>query len=139
MDKKRKPLSKAELSAMRTQKCKSKIASKQKEELELQSNIHNLSLALQSKAAKHKKIKEDKISNRVKEDRLQTHHQRYKRDQSLRPSDRGNDVRLYTKMDLNIWEYPDMREWFNSAAPADIEDRMAYKLRPHETGYTIRI
>jgi len=32
----------------------------------------------------------------------------------LRPSDRGYDIRLYTKMDLDIWKYADVRDWFNS-------------------------
>ena len=48
-------------------------------------------------------------------------------------------MRLYTKMDLNIWEYPDMRDWFNSGAPEGIEEKMSYKLRPHQTGYMIQL
>lgn len=131
--------SRAQLSAERTQKVKAQLAAKSKKELELQHEIHTMDLAITARMAKNKKKKEDKISNRVKADRLQTHHARYQRDQELRPPDRGNDVRLYTKMDLNTWEYPEMRSWFNSGAPADIEERMAYKLSPAETGYMLSL
>jgi hypothetical protein len=139
MDTKKSEKSKAQLSMERTAKCKSLVKAKKKKEMELQHQIHNLDLAMAARKAKNIKKKEDKISNRVKNGRLLTHGQRYQRDLSLRPSDRAYDARLYTKMDLNIWEYPDMREWFNSAAPADIEDRMAYKLRPSDTGYMIQL
>jgi hypothetical protein len=85
------------------------------------------------------KEKEDNVSNRVKNMRIKTRKMQYLVDTSLRPSDRGNDIRLYTKMDLDVWKYPDVRDWFNSGAPADIEEQMRYTLAPSQTGYTIPI
>ena len=72
--------SKAQLSEERKAKAKAMIAAKSKAELELQTQIHNMAIKIQTRSAKHQKIKESKVSNRVKAERLATHHQRLSRD-----------------------------------------------------------
>lgn len=41
------------------------------------------------------------------------HHQFQDREAKLRPSDRSNESRHYGKMDLDIWKYEGVRDWFN--------------------------
>ena len=72
--------SKAQLSEERKAKAKTLIAAKSKTELELQTQIHNMAIKIQTRSAKHQTMKESKVSNRVKADRLSTHHQRLSRD-----------------------------------------------------------
>ena len=56
-------------------------------------------------------------------------------DKLLRPSDRGNDIRQYGKMDADIWKYDTLRDWFNSyATPQPVENWSAI-----QSGYTIQI
>lgn len=75
------------------------------------------------------------ISLRVANSRNITHHESIVLDREKRPCDRGNDIRTYSKMDLDIWNYNQVREWFNKgAAPPD-----SYRHVPSETGYTIKI
>jgi len=40
-------------------------------------------------------------------------------------------------MDLDVWKYPQVRDWFNSGADPDPE-KFVYRQRPHETGYMLR-
>jgi len=136
-------MSSKESSLQRTRLSKAKVTALKKKETEYQHEIHNYDLMIAAKKREIIKKKGDKISNRVKDERLQTFHQRYTTDQKLRPSDRGMDCRLYTKMDINVWEYPEMRSWFNKDAPADVEARMVKitgaDKAPYQTGYMLRL
>ena len=87
------------------------------------------------------KEKEDNVSNRVKNMRIKTRKMQYLVDTSLRPSDRGNDIRLYTKMDLDVWAYPQVREWFNSAADPNANPVFddSYRITPSQSGYMLKI
>ena len=55
-------------------------------------------------------------------------------DRVLRPSDRDNGIRTYSKMDLDIWKYDDVRKWFNTGASEEPEIQ---EKSPSETGYMI--
>ena len=79
---------------------------------------------------------EKKKALRIANSRLQKHHQLYEIDCKKKPADRAFDVRIYTKMDLNVWEYSEMRDWYNRNATS--ED-LSYKERPSDTGYMVKI
>lgn len=73
---------------------------------------------------------------RLANSRLQKHHQLYEIDHAKHPSDRAFDVRVYTKMDNNVWEYSEMRNWYNKDAS---KEDLSYKLTPADTGYMVKI
>ena len=83
-------------------------------------------------------IKESDKSARLANVRHHTHHLITEMDSVLRPPDQSNDIRTYSKMDLDIWKHEDVRHWFNKNAPTDPE-ACSYKLRPADTGYVIKI
>tara|TARA_B110000090_G_C13293543_1_gene412974 strand:+ start:154 stop:573 length:420 start_codon:yes stop_codon:yes gene_type:complete len=68
--------------------------------------------------------------------RMKQHMDYYHQDVTRRSSDRSNDIRMYTKMDLSIWAYPQVREWFNKDAT---KEDLSYKLTPSQTGYMIKV
>ena len=65
-----------------------------------------------------------------------THMQSIRNDNSYRLADRSFGIRNYSKMDLNVWQYEDVRHWFNKDAPQNIEE---YNATPSETGYMLRL
>ena len=73
---------------------------------------------------------------RVANARLDQHHEFEKIDKRKKPSDRSFDIRMYTKMDLDVWKYHEVRDWFNKDAP---KEDLSYKLRPADTGYIVKI
>lgn len=82
-----------------------------------------------------KQKREGEKSMRVSTSRLYAHHTTMQVDGTKRPSDRFNDIRAYSKMDLDVWKYHEVRDWFNkNAAPPE-----PYKFQPTETGYTLRV
>ena len=111
------------------------IKKKEKELIKKEDKI----LALQDEITFVKKtLKEKRVgekSTRVAAIRLDTHHSYYATDLKKRPPDRSDDIRIYSKMDLDIWGSKEVRQWFNSYAT---DEDFSYKLRPHETGYMIR-
>lgn len=56
-------------------------------------------------------------------------------DFSKRPPDRYGDIRSYSKMDMDVWKYDQLRSWFQTYAP---DKDVTYDLRPCETGYMIK-
>jgi hypothetical protein len=40
-------------------------------------------------------------------------------------------------MDLDIWKYDDVRNWFNSYGEPNVAEEGVYQLRLKESGYTI--
>lgn len=73
---------------------------------------------------------------RVANARLDQHHEFENIDMRKKPSDRSYDIRMYTKMDLDVWKYHEVRDWFNKDAT---KEDLSYKLRPADTGYVIKI
>ena len=73
---------------------------------------------------------------RVAKARVSTHEEYYALDLARRPPDRGDDIRIYTKMDLSLWEYGQVRDWFNKKADPNFDP--AYKLTPAQSGYMIK-
>ena len=51
----------------------------------------------------------------------------------LRPCDRKFDVRMYSRMDSDLWQKGELRAWFERGATATIESR-----DPDYNGYMIR-
>ena len=90
-----------------------------------------------------RKVKQLKEKNehdkglRVKKIRDDTHHKTKLQDGQHRSSDRDFGVRLYSKADVDAWTYPQVRDWYNTYAPS--ENPLEYRLRPVDTGYTIKV
>ncbi len=73
---------------------------------------------------------------RVAKARLKTHEEYYTLDLARRPSDRSDDIRVYTKQDLDTWAYADVREWYNKNADPNYDP--TWRKTPAETGYMIK-
>ena len=73
---------------------------------------------------------------RVAKARVATHEEYYALDLARRPSDRADDIRIYTKMDLSLWEFEQVRDWFNKKADPNFDP--TYKLTPAQSGYMIK-
>ena len=86
-----------------------------------------------------KEHREKSKSIRVAISRNVTHHAQYDTDFKKRPSDRDYDVRMYTKMDNDLWKTDTLRDWFNTYADPDADTKYAYTLTPAQTGYMIPI
>jgi hypothetical protein len=121
--------SKAELLA-------AKLASKNTALRAAEDDILHLRDEIREKSASLKQLRASQKSVRVANARIASHLKEYDVDQRKRPSDRGNDIRQYTKMDLDVWAYPQVRDWFNSQAT---DEDFSYNLRPSETGYMIQV
>lgn len=78
---------------------------------------------------------------RVAKSRMTTHMEYYNQDLKKRPPDRGDDIRMYTKMDLDVWAYPQVREWFNSAADPNANPVFddSYRITPSQSGYMLKV
>ncbi len=103
-----------------------------------QEKIYHMNDVIKEKAfhLKHDQAKNKAI--RVAQSRNKTHHAIMDTDRKNRPSDRDFEVRMYSKMDLDVWKYDDVRQWFNTYASND-PSVYEYKFNPSETGYTIRV
>lgn len=114
----------------------SKLARKHAELRALEDKILHLSDDIQLKSRNLKARRSSEKSLRVAGNRIASHLKQYETDLRNRPSDRGDDIRQYTKADLDIWQYPQVRDWYNKNASS--ED-FGYHLTPAETGYMIRV
>jgi len=113
------------------------IARKEKQLKDLEAKYYEMNDVISAKIRQLQEEREMGKSARVSKVRLETHHKNMTLDSTHRPSDREFSIRTYSNMDKNIWEYPDMRDWFNKMAPEG--NPMEYMLRPADTGYTIRV
>ena len=113
----------------RIKKKERELREKEDRVLALSDQIKHKSLFLRQKNSHEKAVF-------VAHSRMKQHMDYYNQDVKRRPSDRNNDIRMYTKMDLSIWEYPQVREWFNKDAP---KEEMAYTLTPSQTGYMVKV
>jgi len=103
-----------------------------------QEKIYHMNDVIKEKAFH---LKHDQARNkalRVAQARNKSHHAIMDTDRKNRPSDRDFEVRMYSKMDLDVWKYEDVRQWFNTYASSD-PSVYEYKFNPSETGYTIRV
>ena len=111
------------------------IANKERARQDKQDRILHLNDAIKART-EHFKTKQAKAKAvRVAVARNHTHHGILDIDREKRPSDRDYEIRMYSKMDLDVWKYHEVRDWFNK----DANPPPPYQFRPQETGYTIGI
>jgi flagellar biosynthesis GTPase FlhF len=111
-----------------------KIEAKKARLQEVYDHIASMSDEVKLKAIQLKAEKEANTANRTQKSRQMTHTSALITDHQLRSSDRTNEIRTYSRMDLDVWKYDDVRHWFNQYAtdvPVDYAS-------PAETGYMIR-
>ena len=72
---------------------------------------------------------------RISKVRMTTDKMEMDKDIGLRPSDKQLSIRTYSKMDLDVWKYEDVRKWFNINAPSESSPMIHES--PSTTGYTI--
>lgn len=114
------------------------IARKEKQLQQLEEKMRNMTDDVRAKTRSLLSEKEMDRNDRLARVRHQTHFLTTQMDLSLRPPDQSNDIRTYSKMDLDIWKYEDVRNWFNKDAVGDPDD-YAYRLTPAQTGYVVRV
>lgn len=96
---------------------------------ELNDSISKISEKLKEKRTGEKSL-------RVSTSRTISHVKALEVDGRKRPPDRYGDVRSYSRMDMDVWRYDQLREWFNTYAPAQ---DVTYDFKPSQTGYTVKI
>lgn len=96
--------------------------------LVLNDSISNISSKLAHQREKEKDF-------RIHTGRVVTRQNTLSIDQEKRPSDRDYGVRPYSKMDMDVWRYDQLRGWFNVYAG----EPPKYDLTPSQTGYMINI
>ncbi len=116
---------------------KTLIAKKERRLKDLEAKYYEMNDVISAKMRQLQEEREMGKSVRVSKVRLETHHKNMTLDSTHRASDREFSIRTYSLMDKATWEYPDMRDWFNKMAPEG--NPMEYKLRPADTGYTVRV
>lgn len=115
---------------------KSTIKKKEKELMETREKILQLNDAVASISTRLKEKRQSEKSIRVANSRIASHTTTLALDFSKRPPDRSADIRSYSKMDMDCWQYDQLRDWFNTYAP-EKEDR--YEFNPVKAGYTVQI
>ena len=118
---------------------RAKLAVKTAALLQCEEKILHLTDEIKAKATSLRQQRVSEKSVRVANSRLVSKTKQYATDLKNRPPDRGDDIRQYTKMDLDVWAYPHVREWFNKLAPTDEGGGSCSNLAPWQTGYTILI
>mmetsp|Transcript_26489 Transcript_26489/g.44779 ORF Transcript_26489/g.44779 Transcript_26489/m.44779 type:complete len:124 (+) Transcript_26489:132-503(+) len=110
-----------------------KIQSKKNQLQKVSEEIRALDSQAKKKNLELKKQKESNTANRLSKTRIVMHHNATVSDRVLRPPDRGNDIRTYGKMDLDVWQYEQVRDWFNEYGQPVPHPHET----PAETGYMI--
>lgn len=82
------------------------IQTKKQQLQKVTEEIRVLDSQAKTKNLELKKQKESQTANRLSKSRILMHNNATKNDRVLRPCDRGNDIRTYSKMDLDVWQYP---------------------------------
>ena len=103
----------------------------------VEGKILELQDTIKREAARFKNDVEKERSLRVKRLNDQAHHKTLDLDSKHRISDRAFEIRSYSKMDLAVWQYPQVRDWFNSYAPTGGQEQKS--VRYIDTGYTIEV
>lgn len=112
-----------------------KIEKKEKELDRLDETILNIKDKVAKSSVTLQKKREHEKAIRVATSRILSHTKAISMDSSKRPSDRTYEIRAYSKMDMDVWRYNQVRDWFNSYAT----EQEPYRFSPSETGYTLRI
>jgi hypothetical protein len=115
-------------------KNKVKIDAKKARLQEVYDHIAVMSDEVRDKAKQLKAEKEANTANRTQKSRQMSHTSSLVSDHRLRPSDRSYEIRTYSRMDLDVWKYNDVRNWFNQYAT----DMPVEHVSPADTGYMIR-
>ena len=97
--------------------------------------ISMLQGTIKEEAKRFKSHVEHEKSLRVKKISDHSHHRSLIQDSHQRVSDRAFDIRSYSRMDVAIWQYPQVRDWFNAYA----SDVPRLNVRYVESGYTIEV
>ena len=111
------------------------IKIKEKKLKAIEEKIYLMNDTIRSTATVLREKKTGDKSVRVSHARHESHKKTLELDSEKRPCDRDYDIRSYSRMDSDIWKYPDVREWFNK----DAKPVEQYKFSPTESGYTIRV
>jgi hypothetical protein len=96
--------------------------------LEYKDTVSTISVKLKEKRDHEKDF-------RVRMGRSIAHNKTLELDRTKRPADRTYEIRNYSKMDMDVWRYDQMRGWFNNYATPE----EPYELVPSKTGYTLKI
>lgn len=112
-----------------------KLEAREKEMLIAQDKILSLRDDIQKISGKLRQRRAAEKDLRVSTGRLISHGKTLEIDREKRPSDRSYEIRNYSKMDMDVWRYQQLRDWFNTYA----KEEEKYRYIPSETGYTIRI
>lgn len=104
------------------------LTSHLEEILELNDSISQISTTLKQKRS-------DEKDKRLTTTRLITRNNTLEIDRVKRPSDREYQVRPYSKMDMDVWKYDQLRGWFNVYAT----DAPKYEMSPAQTGYMLKM
>ena len=120
--------------SLSSSKNKVKINAKKARLQEVYDHIAVMSDEIKEKAKQLKADKEANTANRTHKSRLMSHTSSLTSDHQLRPSDRSYEIRTYSRMDLDVWKYNDVRNWFNQYAT----DVPVEHMSPADTGYMIR-
>ena len=89
-----------------------KIQMKKNQLQKVTEEIRTLDTQAKKKNLELLKQKESHTANRLSKSRIIMHNNATSNDKVLRPCDRGNDIRTYSKMDLDVWQYPQVRDWW---------------------------
>lgn len=111
------------------------LSTREKEFQRCAENILEFSTKISKISGQLKQKRADEKDFRVSQSRITAHTQSIDLDRSKRPSDRGYDIRAYSKMDKDVWRYDQVRDWFNSYAT----EQEPYNYIPSKEGYTLRI
>lgn len=111
-----------------------KIQMKKNQLQKVTEEILTLDTQAKKKNLELKKQKESQTANRLSKSRITMHNNATTNDKVLRPPDRSNDIRTYSKMDLDVWQYPQVRDWFNEYGQPVPHVHES----PAETGYMIQ-
>ena len=96
-----------------TKKQHAALSKKQSESLRLSHRVQDLAVEAVNRAEELRKQKSKHTQNVISQIRIQEHIQQVKNDQVLRMSDKSQNIRTLGKMDVDVWKYEAVREWFN--------------------------
>jgi hypothetical protein len=114
------------------------LGKKEKQLKTIQDKIFDLDDVISSKSKDLRVAKTTGKSERVAAARNVLHKSQLLVDGNNRSSDRNFEIRQYTKVDADVWQYDDLRSWYCKYGPAKGQEVTENK-SPAETGYTIRM
>ena len=112
------------------------IKKKEKEIVQNRDKILALNDSVSTITNRLKEKRTSEKSVRVANSRNTTHMATLQVDGTKRPPDRYADIRSYSQMDMDCWRYNQLRDWFNSYAPAREEK---FEFNPVKSGYTLKL